>query len=179
MKINDLLMSIHNKEFDIEKRLEVKKYLPMETKKAIAQSIIYDCTSEESGIVKIDSVERYMSYVRHMITTHTNLEYTNEDYDKLCSTKHGETNLLNIVMNSFSEDAKECTRILNLMTDDLIYDNSTSVVIGKLLNNLNDTLSSFIAGMQDKVKALGINDVVPENEVNANQLINILNMIKK
>lgn len=179
MKIDNLLMSIHNKDFDLEKRLEVRKYIPMETKKTIAQSIIYDCTSEESGVIRVDSVERYMSYVRHMITTHTNLEYTDEDYDKLCVTKYGEGTLLNAIMDCFADDAKECTRVLNLMTDDLVYDNSINVVIGKLLYSIGDSLGTFITGMKDKVGELGIKDVISGGKMDVKQLKDILNLIGK
>lgn len=179
MKMNDLMMSIHNKDFNLEKRLEVKKYLPIEVKKTIAQSIIYDCTNDESGVVTVDSVERYMSYVRHMITTHTNLEYTDEDYDKLCVTEYGETTLLNAIMSCFDADAKECTRILNLMTDDLIYENSINVILGKSLNGINNLLGNFITGMKDKVEKVGIGNIIPEEGVNPKQLIDILNMFNK
>lgn len=179
MKVQELLLNIKNKDFKLERGLQVKTYLPMEAKKAIAQGIIYDCTNEEAGVLKVDSVQRYMSYVRYMITSHTNLDYTDEDYDALCSTKYGESNLLNAVMGCFAEDAKECTRILNLMTDDLVYENSTSVIIGKLLYSLNGSLGAFIKGMKDKVGELGIGDAVPEEGVNAKQLINILNAISE
>lgn len=176
MKINELMMSVHNKDFNLEKRLEVKKYLPIEAKKAIAQSIIYDCTSEESGITKVDSVERYMSYVRHMITTHTNLEYTDEDYDKLCSAEYAETTLLNAIMGCFDADAKECTRILNLMTDDLIYANSIEVAVGKFLYNINNSLSGLTEGLAGKLNAFDIANILPK-DINTEQFANILNMI--
>ena len=73
MKVQELLANIKNKDFNLERGLQVKKYLPIELKKTIAQSIIYDCTDNESGATKVDSVQRYMSYVRYMITMHTNL----------------------------------------------------------------------------------------------------------
>ena len=76
MTVNELLMNIKNKEFSLERGLQVKKYLPMEVKKTIAQGIIYDCTNEADGVIKVDSVQRYLSYVKYMITMHTNLEYT-------------------------------------------------------------------------------------------------------
>ena len=179
MKVQELLMNIKNKEFKLERGLEVKKYLPMEAKKTIAQAIIYDCTSDEDGIVKVDSVQRYMSYVRYMITTHTNLKYTDEDYDALCSTEYGETTLLNAIMKCFEADATECSRILNLMTDDLIYDNSINVVFGKLLFKLSDTLTSMISGMSDKIGELGIKDVIGGDGINAKQLMNVLGMLDK
>ena len=165
MKMNDLLMSIHNKDFDLEKRLEVKKYLPMEAKKVIAQAIIYDCTSEEFGVVKVDSVERYMSYVRHMITTHTNLEYVDEDYDKLCSTEYDDTTLLNAIMECFADDAKECTRILNLMMDDLMQEMTIEFTIARFLNKLD----SVIGSLSDKIGNVDLKSMLPE-DVDMNKL---------
>lgn len=149
MKVQELLASIKNKEFNLEKRLEVKKYLLIEVKKTIAQSIIYDCTSDEDGTIKVDSVERYMSYVRHMITTHTNLEYTDEDYDALCSTEYGETTLLNAIMDCFGDDAQECTRILNLMMDDYMQEMTIEFSVAKFLNGLNESIGVFAKKIGD------------------------------
>lgn len=78
MTVKELLMNIHNKDFNLERGLQVKKYLPIEAKKTIAQGIIYDCTNEEDGVIKVDSVQKYLSYVKYMITMHTNFAYTDE-----------------------------------------------------------------------------------------------------
>ena len=159
MKIDNLLMSIHNKDFDLAKRLEVKKYLPIEVKKTIAQSIIYDCTSEEAGVIKVDSVERYMSYVRHMITTHTNLEYTDADYDRLCSTEYGDTTLLNAIMDCFGGDAQECTRILNLMMDDCMQEMTIEFTVAKFLNRVD----RLVGELAEKFGNIDLKSMVPEN----------------
>ena len=160
MKIAELLMNIKNKEFKLERGLEVKKYLPIETKKTIAQAIIYDCSSTEQGVIKIDSVERYMSYVRYMITTHTNLDYTDENYDALCSTTCGDTTLLNAIMDCFEADAKECMRILNLMTDDIVRENSIEFSVGKLLYNINNSLGDLTGEMKKKIDDFDMNEAV-------------------
>lgn len=178
MKVNTLLMNIKNKEFKLEKGLELKKYLPMEVKKTIAQAIIYDCTNEEFGVIKVDSVQRYMSYVRYMITSHTNLEYTDEDYDALCSTEYGESNLLNAIMDCFEKDAKECSRILNLMTDDLVYENSIECTVGKLLYHLNNSSRTLVEKINNKIDDVGLNDIVPDG-TNISRLKNILDIFDK
>ena len=156
MKVQELMMSIHNKEFNLEKRLNIKTYLPMEVKKTIAQSILFDCVTEMDGMVKIDSVERYMSYVRHMITMHTNLEYTDADYDALCSTEYGDSNLLNEIMNCFGNDAQECTRILNLVTDDYMRELSIEFTVAKFLNGLSGSLNGIVELINAKVGELNI-----------------------
>lgn len=158
MKINELLMNIHNKEFNLERGLQVKKYLPMETKKTIAQGIMYECITNEDGAIKVDSVQQYLSYVKYMITMHTNLEYTYEDYDKLCSTQYGDTNLLNAIIACFSIDAKECDRIMNLMITDYIKYNSLDAQIGKVANGINNVLNA----LESKINGFDIKNMMPD-----------------
>lgn len=144
MTIKQLLMNIKNKDFNMELELQVKKYLPIEEKKLIAQGIIYECTSEENGVVKLDSIQQYLSYVKYMITRHTNLEYTYADYDVLCGTAYGESNILNAILDCFGADAQECSRLLNLMLDDKMRENSIEYSVGKLFNEIESTFSALV-----------------------------------
>ena len=175
MKINEMLMNIHNKEFNLERNLQVKKYLPIEVKKTIAQGIIYDSTDNSEGFIKVDSVERYMSYIKYMITMHTNLEYTNEDYDKLCSTEYNGDALLNVIMSYFDADAKECLRILNLMCDDYIYENSIECSVSKLVYNLNGMLSRLSQSINDKVNSIDLSNIL--KDIDINKITDFLNTI--
>lgn len=163
MKVQELLMSIHNKEFNLEKRLEVKKYLPIETKKTIAQGIIYDCTTNDGGSIRVDSVERYMSYVKYMITMHTNLQYTDNDYDVLCSTEYANTTLLNAIVNTFESDANECMRILDMMMDDYMQEMSIDFAAAKFLNNLNNIIGKVAAKVNEAVEGTDLTSMIPED----------------
>lgn len=162
MKINELMASIHRKDFNMEKELQVKKYLPIEEKKLIAKGIIYECTEQVNGVVKVDSVQQYLSYVKYMILRHTNLEYTQDDYDTLCS-----NNLLNTIMEYFGEDVAECSRILNLMIEDYMQENSIEFIVGKFLNNLGESLG-------DKLNELDINSIIPK-DIDKEKMIQFLN----
>ena len=163
MKINELLMAIHRNNFDMEKELQVKKYLPIEEKKLIAKGIIYECTEQVDGVIKVDSVQQYLSYVKYMILRHTNLEYTPEDYDKLCATEYNDGSLLNAIFDAFSEDAKECSRILNFMTEDLMQENSISFAVAKFLNNLNSQLGTIMDNLDAKTKELNLDSIIPND----------------
>ena len=174
MKIQELLMNIRNNNFNLERGLQVKKYLPIETKKTIAQGIIYECTSEEDGVIKVDSVQRYMSYVRYMITMHTNLAYTDEDYDVLCSTEYAETSLLNAIVLLFQSDANECNRILDLMMDDYLENNATDKQIVSTLTRFFDSLSNIAKSIEDKIANINLEEVLPDN-LDLNQLTKFLN----
>ena len=164
MTVKELLLNIKNKEFNLERELQVKKYLPIEVKKTIAQGIIYDCTNEEDGVIKVDSIQRYMSYVRYMITTHTNLEYTDEDYDALCSTEYGsDMTLLNAIIDCFDADAKECSRILDLMTDDYMQEMSIEFTIAKFLNGLKNSISDVAENFNNKITNFDLKSALPED----------------
>ena len=163
MKVQELLANIHNKNFNLEKSLQVKKYLPMELKKTIAQAIIYECTNEEDGVIKVDSVERYLSYVKYMITMHTNLEYTDEDYDTLCSTEYGDGTLLNSIVKTFESDANECNRILSMMMDDHLDNNASENRIVIAVSEFVNTLSSIAKSINDKVNDVNLDKIFPED----------------
>lgn len=151
MKVNELLMNIHNKEFNLERGLQVRKYLPIEVKKTIAQGIIYDCTENDNGAIKVDSVQRYMSYVRFMITTHTNLEYIDDDYDTLCSTEYGDMTLLSAIIECFGADAQECSRILDLMMDDYMQEMSIEYTVARLVYDISGMLSGLAGNINEKI----------------------------
>ena len=163
MKVQELLMNIHNKEFNLERGLRVKKYLPIEAKKAIAQAIIYESVDEEDGIVKVDSVQRYLSYVKHMIVSHTNLEYTDEDYDILCSTEYGESTLLNEIVETFQGDANECNRILGMMVEDYLTNNDPENKIVGVANSFLNTLIDLAHTLEDKVQGFDLGSMIPED----------------
>ena len=169
MKINDLLRNMQDVDFNLEESLEIKKYLPIEVKKTIAQGVIYECTNEEDGISKIDSVQRYLSYVKYMIIMHTNLEYKDEDYDTICSVEYHDTTLLNAIIGYFGEDANECSRILNLVTDDYMRESSIEFTIARFLNKLNNSISDLADKINYKIDGLDISDMVP-SDVDKEQL---------
>lgn len=167
MKVKELIMSTYRKDFNIEKELQVKKYLPMEEKKLIAQGIIYECTEQVNGVIKVDSVQQYLSYVKYMIVHHTNLEYSYEDYDLLCTNEYQGQTLLNAIMSCFEPDAKECTRIMNLMTGDYMQQNSMEFIVGKFLNELS-------TGLKEKLNEFDLNSIIPK-DIDKNKLVNFLN----
>lgn len=173
MKINELLMAINNIDFNMEKELEVKKYLPIEEKKLIAQGIIYECTERVNGTIKVDSVQRYLSYVKYMILRHTNLEYTQEDYDELCS-----TGVLNDIMECFGEDAQECSRILNLMMDDYMQEVTLEFTVAKFLDNISGMIEGLAEKLNNQVEGLNLSSIIP-SDIDANKLANFLNMYVK
>lgn len=175
MKVQELLENITNENFNLEDTLEIKKYLPIELKKSIAEGIIFDCTEEVDGLLKIDSFQKYMSYIRHMIVHHTNLEYTDRDYDALCSIEYAESTLLNEIMNCFASDAQECARISDLMINDLLHENSLEFNISRFVNRLSGAIDSLSNAFAEKLDSFDFEKSIAENT----DLNNVINFLEK
>lgn len=173
MKVNELMMSISNDGFNMKQELQVKKYLPIEEKKLIAKGIIYECTERINGAIKVDSVQKHLSYVKYMILRHTNLEYINEDYDTLCS-----SGLLDEIIACFDQDAKECARILDLIMDDYMQENSMEFIVAKFLYGLNDMVGSLAEKLNDKIEDMGLGTMIP-SDMDKGKLVNFLNTYVK
>ena len=178
MKVNELLISIHRRDFDMAKELQIKKYLPIEEKKLIAKGVIYECTEQVDGVIKIDSVQQYLSYVKYMILRHTNLEYTQENYDELCSTEYQGKTLLNAIMDCFDDDAKECDRILNLMVSDRMQEATIEFTVAKFLNKLIDIAGGLYEKLDQKVNDLDLSTIIPK-DMDTDKLATFLNTYVK
>ena len=158
MKVQELLENIQKENFDLEEALSIKKYLPIDVKKTLAQSIIYECVSDAFGATKIDSVQKYMAYVRYMITTHTDLEYDDEDYDIVCSTEYGDGTLIDAIFDCFERDAEEFEMILDMMVEDYMHELSIEYSVARLINDLSVRIGRFA----DKAGKLDIQKMIPE-----------------
>ena len=158
MKVKELLENIKQDNFNLADALQVNKYLPIDVKRTIAQSIIFECVSDDLGAIKVDSVQKYMAYVRHMVTTHTCLEYDDADYDALCSAEYDGGSLLDAIFKCFERDADECEMILDFMLDDYMHELSIESSIAKIANNICE-LANKIA---DKIDGVDLENLIPQ-----------------
>ena len=170
MKVQELLENIQKENFDLADELHVKKYLPIDVKRTIAQSIIFECVGDEFGVTKVDSVQKYMAYVRHMIAVHTDLEYVDDDYDILCSTEYEDGTLLDAIFDCFDRDADEFEMILDFMVDDYMQELSIEATIVKFVNELSANLKVFA----DKIGNFDVENILP-NGLDVNKLNGFLN----
>ena len=123
----------------LESVLEVKKYLPFNTKRGIVKSIIEENMQYVDGMKKIDPIAQYISFTMSMIISHTSLEISDDpinDYDLLA-----ESGLLNKILALFSDDVDACNIILKMMIEDELADNNPLAVLAKLLTGVADALT--------------------------------------
>lgn len=146
----------------LKKELEVKEYIPFAKKRDICKKIINACcTKDSSGLIKVDSVSRYMIFTISIISAYTALEFSSGDdeefdsldeYDMLC-----QNGLLNPILAAIGEEYVTCNNMLNMMMEDVIANNNTvEAVFGRALDKVSDSIDEFINVLADKVEEMNL-----------------------
>lgn len=145
----------------LKKELEIKDYVPFAEKRDLCAKVLNACnTKEESGLVKVDSVSRYIVFTISILSTYTNLEFSSGDdefdsldeYDMLC-----QSGLLNPIIEVIGEEYVTCNNILNMMMADIEANNNTvEAVIGTALGKVTDSIDGLIGALAEKVKELNL-----------------------
>ena len=146
----------------IKKELEVKDYVPFAEKRELCKRVLDTCTTKgNGGLVKVDSVSRYIIFTLSIISKYTNLEFsTGEDiefdsldeYDMLC-----ENYLLNPILEVIGAEYATCNNILNMMMADIEANNNTiEAVLGYNLEKITNSIDYLIDVLADKVDELNL-----------------------
>ena len=142
--------------------LEVKDYLPFAEKRELCERVINACNiKDESGLVKIDSVSRYIAFTVAIISKYTNLEFSSgensefsslDEYDMLC-----QSNLLNPIIEVIGGEYTTCNNMLNMMMEDVIANNNTvEAVLGNALGKVSDSIDIIVNALADKVDEMNL-----------------------
>lgn len=170
MKINELVERINEKDFALEKELEVKKYVPVMDKKSFVMDVIAACTDEIDGFISADRFNMDIYFNMNMIRTYTNIEVAFdfdemvEQYDMLC-----ECGLLDKIIGLFESEYIAMCDILDGQLEELFIQNSLEAQIVKIANKINNTI--------DMLSAIDIKSLLPDG-VSADMFSNIANMLK-
>lgn len=142
--------------------LEVKDYVPFVEKRELCARVLNACNiRDDSGLVKVDSVSRYITFTISIISKYTNIEFSSgedeefdslDEYDILC-----ENQLLNPILEVIGDEYVTCNNILNMMMSDIEANNNTvETVISNALNQAINHIDGFIGVLSDKVKELNL-----------------------
>ena len=139
----------------INKELGVVDYVPFADKRELCKNVLDACCTKENGLVKVDSVTRYILFTIAVISQYTELEFNaDEDYDSLdeydmlC-----ESRLLNPILELIGDEYAACNNMLNMMLEDIIANNNTvEAVLGHTLGNVSDSLDGLIEVLAEKVE---------------------------
>lgn len=143
----------------IKKILEVKDYISFAEKRELCAQVLNACnTKADSGLVKIDSVSRYIIFTISIISKYTNIEFSSgedgvdslDEYDMLC-----QNGLLNPILDVIGEEYSACNNILNMMMEDIISNNNTvENVIGTILSKFEDSVDDFIVALTQRIESM-------------------------
>lgn len=171
MKINEFIEAYKAKRFMVtkngaeemiaylKKELEIKEYLPFAEKRELCKTVIDACNTRDGGLIKVDSVSRYIIFTITVISKYTNLEFSSgedeeydslDEYDMLCQNR-----LLNPILSVIGEEYETCNHLLNMMMDDVIANNNTvEAVLGHALGKVTDSLDGLIGALAEKVEEM-------------------------
>lgn len=142
----------------LKKELEVKDYVPFAEKRNLCARVLEVCnTKDDSGLVKVDSISRYILFTIAIISKYTNLEFSSgeeeidslDEYDMLC-----QNNLLNPILDIIGGEYVTCNNMLNMMMDDIVSNNNTvENVVGTVLGKFSDSLDELVSALANKVES--------------------------
>lgn len=174
-KINEHAISDY-----LKKTLEVKDYVPFAEKRELCANVLNACNAkEDNGLVKVDSVSRYIIFTISIISKYTNLEFSSgedgvdslDEYDLLC-----QANLLNPILDVIGTEYATCNNILNMMMDDIIANNNTvENVIGTVLEGLGDSADYLITVLANKVESMELD----LNQIDINKYKGLFNLFAR
>ena len=146
-------------------------------KRELCANVLNACNiKEDNGLVKIDSVSRYIIFTISIISKYTNLEFSSgedeidslDEYDMLC-----QANLLNPILDVIGAEYATCNNILNMMMDDIIANNNTvENVVGTILEELNGSVDYFITVLANKVESMELD----LNQIDINKYKGLFNL---
>ena len=143
----------------IKKELEVKDYVPFAEKRELCANVLNTCNiKDDNGLVKVDSVSRYILFTIAIISKYTILEFSSgkddeefnslEEYDMLCR-----ANLLDPILEVIGGEYVTCNNILNMMMSDIVANNNTiESVVGYNLGKISESVDGLIGVLAEKVK---------------------------
>ena len=142
--------------------LEIKTYIPFNTKKQIAEMIVEQNSTVENGIVKIGSVGQFIGFIMAMIAAHTNLEINTKDpisdYDIL-----SESGLLEVIIAQFEKSYSECEVILKMTAADALADNNLNAVVARFLDGILDKLDGVGDGLKNILESIDLKSILGSN----------------
>jgi hypothetical protein len=165
----------------IKKNLEIKNYIPFAEKRELCEKVLNICNQrdENSGLIKVDSVSRYIVFTISIISKYTNLEFSSgeddidslDEYDMLC-----QAGLFNPILDAIGSEYVACNNILNMMMEDIISNNNTlENVIGVVLGNLGDSVDNLLTVFADKVESMELDF----NQIDIDKFSGLIDMFTK
>ena len=142
----------------IRDNLEIREYIPFNKKRMIAEMVVNSNTDVIDGVKKHDSISAYIGFVVSMLSSHTNLEFSDNpviDYDLLA-----ESGLLMPIIETFHPDYNECDVVLKMALAQEMEDNNVNALVGRFLNNITDKLDGVGEMLKSVIGNVDLNEIL-------------------
>ena len=141
----------------LKKKLDVKVYMSIKSKKDLVNAIVNECVLYEDGVFKFNDIDKYICFTMRTIEAYTNIELSEDlenDYDLLCESK-----LLDSIINTFKKEYDDVSILLQMKCDYVLSRNTTEVQLGRFLDGISEKLDVFIAALSNKINDFDINNL--------------------
>jgi hypothetical protein len=184
MKIKEFIETVKknpNQATAVCKKLIQTRYIPVLEKRQLAELVYNSSTEIENGIVKVDSLSKYLIFTMLMLTRYTDLEFSVDEkgaateeaireYDALC-----ENGLISPIIAEFQEDYARANEVMNyVFQDNLAVSNTIEAVVGKAAGYLLNIVDGFANLLSDKVNEMNY-DLQNIDMEQAEKILNLLN----
>ena len=148
MKVQELLINMYDKNFNILEKLEVKHYIPIIEKKQFVIGVIAACTDENDGFISVDRFKMNVYFNMKMLELYTNLDIAENfddmilQYDELC-----EKRVMDGLLNLFENDYKMMYSVLEGELDTLLVQNSIDAQVVRIANKISGFLDDASIGL--------------------------------
>ena len=180
-KIMNTTINPHAVEEYLINALEIIDYLPFADKREMCAKVLGLCNTvdEKTGLVKVDSVKRYIFFTIALLSNYTNLEFKSDDgdlgsldaYDMLC-----QNDLLNPILDIIGPEYTTCNNMLNMMMADIVANNNNiENVLGNTSKHVLNILDNFADVLSDKVESLNLD----LSQIDIDKYKDIINLLSK
>lgn len=188
MKIMEFIENVKknpNQATAICKKLIRTRYIPVLEKRQLAELVYANSTEIENGVVKVDSLSKYLIFTLLMLTRYTNLEFSVDEkgaateeaireYDALC-----ENGLISPIIAEFAEDYARANEVMNyVFQDNLAVNNTVEAVVGRATSHLMNIVDGFANILAEKVDEMNF-DLSNVDLSQLGNIVNLLNSVKE
>lgn len=160
---------------ELKKKLEVKEYISIKTKKELVESIVDECVLYESGMFKFNDIDKYICFTLKVIEAYTNLEFIGDrenEYDILCESK-----LLDIIIDTFKKEYDDVSVLLQMQCDYVLSGNAIEAQVGRFFDGVLDKLDVLSDALANKSEGFNI-DNLPIGKEDLEKLMQFINIQK-
>lgn len=143
------MLKIDQLEALLKKKLEVKEYVSIKSKKTLVDDIVNECILYEDGVFKFNDIEKYICFTMRVIEAYTNLELSNdleEEYDLLCESK-----LLESIINTFKKEYDDVNILLQMKCDYVLTSNTMAAQTGRFFDGVLEKIDVLVDALANKV----------------------------